>query len=256
MSPIAGDLIPLIARDGRNVGVVIAKATFRVQGAALELDEAQGRIAFADEFVGEPGKSPMRVASDLVDYKPSTDVVVIQPAGGTEKSPLRGRKIKIEVGEVEFSGRVGKEWPFGPVRRDDKARRKLAGTYDEAWVEERMPLLPRDFDPRFNQVAPPGQVSQRYLRGDEHVRISNLYQEHEGLEFHLPGRTALVSGNVLSRYFTEVPDLDTVLIWSDQPRLALVWRLAIPTRQKIEEVRNVFLDFPRIRSTRELYGKP
>ena len=43
---------------------------------------------------------------------------------------------------------------------------------------------------------------------------------------------------------------------SNCPTLALVWRLALKPRQKIEEVRNVFVSMAFIRSTREIYARP
>ena len=65
---------------------------------------------------------------------------------------------------------------------------------------ERGYIAPTDFDPRFHQSAPADQLT--HLEGDEPVRAKDLYGI--GLvEFRLPGRSMVVSGNVRSRYFTE-----------------------------------------------------
>ena len=47
---------------------------------------------------------------------------------------------------------------FGPVGRHWEPRVRYAGTYDDRWTEDRMPLLPKDFDDRFHNAAPPGLV--------------------------------------------------------------------------------------------------
>ncbi len=44
---------------------------------------------------------------------------------------------------------------FGPVPPWWRPRQQHAGTYDEAWLAERHPLLPRDFDERFWHCARP-----------------------------------------------------------------------------------------------------
>src|SRR5438093_8506443 len=118
-----------------------------------------------------------------------------------------------------------------------------------------MPLFPLDFDARFNQAAPPSQIASGYLNGSEHVKIANLYQDGETVEFDLPGRVILVAGNVRDRYFTEVAALDTVLIWPEKPRITLVWRQAVVPRQKFEEVSNIYVYLVSLRTARELYGK-
>jgi hypothetical protein len=255
-TPFAVEVVPMIDQDGRNIAVVIAKGTYEVRGQGdLALAPEQDNLVFADEYVGEPGKSDVRIPSDFVDFKPTTDVVLIRPSSDLEQSPLSGRRIAVEVGPVKISGRVGRTWEFGPLRRDEGPRKRYAGTYDQDWVENRMPLLPADFDPRHNQVAPPGQIAPGYLDGSELVRLTNLYSDGV-LECQLPGRALIVSGNVLGHYFTEVAVLDTVLIWSDRPWINLVWRHVIHVRQKIAEVSNVFIDLVRLRTARELYGAP
>ena len=43
---------------------------------------------------------------------------------------------------------------FGPIARHWQPRRALSGTYDDAWLEDRVPLWPADFDERFFLSAP------------------------------------------------------------------------------------------------------
>ena len=77
-------------------------------------------------------------------------------------------------------------WGFAPVGRGWLPRSLLAGTYDAAWQNERMPFLPLDFNYRFFQCAPHAMLSTQHLRGDEPVRVINMSPEGEQA-FTLPG---------------------------------------------------------------------
>lgn len=115
---------------------------------------------------------------------------------------------------------------FGFVDRGWEPRSKYAGTYDEAWTQERMPLLPLDFDDRFHNAAPPGLVAPGRLRGDEPVEIRGCTPE--GLAaFRLPGLAP--RGTVRIRHrFVELPlALDTLRIDADARRFHLLWRAAV-----------------------------
>jgi hypothetical protein len=62
---------------------------------------------------------------------------------------------------------------FGFVARHWAPRAGYAGTYDDAWIRERMPLLPDDFDPRFHQAAPAALTAPRF-QGAEVVRAEGV----------------------------------------------------------------------------------
>lgn len=253
---LEADLVPLIDAEGRNVAVVIAKATYEfTPEGGMQWAETQQPLTMVDEFMGEPGASPLRVPSDVVDWKAAADVIIVPPPMPLKESPLRDRKISLELSTVRASQRVGRAWPFGPVGRDESPRAGYAGTYDEDWVANRMPLLPTDFDSRFHQAAPPNQTVQEYLRGDETLKVSGLYDnELSEIETSLPGRTMAVGGNVLGSYFTKIAHLDTVLIWSTPPQLTLTWRCVLRPRQKIEEVGFVHIYYWRLRAAERVYG--
>jgi hypothetical protein len=120
---------------------------------------------------------------------------------------------------------------FGFTSADWQPRAKFAGTYDEPWMTDRMPLLPRDFDRRFFNAASPGLIAPGYLRGDEPVSIENA-SSRRTISFNLPGvpppecrvqligrRDALVTTN-----------LDTVIVNTDEDLLILIWRGYLPVR--------------------------
>ena len=74
---------------------------------------------------------------------------------------------------------------FGPVARSWPARRRFAGTYDDAWCRDRAPLWPKDFDERFFCAAPPALQATPHLRGGEPVALQGFHSA--GLvQFRLP----------------------------------------------------------------------
>jgi hypothetical protein len=109
----------------------------------------------------------------------------------------------------------------GFVARHWEPRRSFAGTYDDAWRTERMPLLPADFDPRHHQAAPPAQIVPR-LVGGEPVRVEGVTRG-DPLTFKVP------RPDVRVRVATDRDELwvtlaiDTLVIDADR---RLVWVLA------------------------------
>ncbi|HYO51811.1 DUF2169 domain-containing protein [Archangium sp.] len=120
---------------------------------------------------------------------------------------------------------------LGVVSKNWEPRRTWAGTYDQRWQEERLPLWPLDLDARFFQAAPPDQVTSDPLRGGDPVLLENLSPRGR-LAFKLPrvtfGFTTLL-GNGLTHHKA---NLDTVILEPDVPRVLLVWRTAIPCHRK------------------------
>ncbi|APR82345.1 Hypothetical protein A7982_07694 [Minicystis rosea] len=116
---------------------------------------------------------------------------------------------------------------FGFVARHWAPRRAFAGTYDAAWRADRCPLLPRDFDRRFLQAAPPELVSPRLFQGGEPVRIEGA-SERGPVAFRVP-RPALEIAVSIKRSVTHHrPVIDTIVIEPDERRVVLTHRLTFP----------------------------
>jgi hypothetical protein len=107
-------------------------------------------------------------------------------------------------------------------------RIKYAGTYDDRWQKERMPLPPLDFDERHNQIAPPELIAPSYFRGGETVQLVNLCADGP-LQFHLPKKFFGVAARADSTGRQEYrPVLDTVLLQPNERAFELTWRVAVP----------------------------
>jgi hypothetical protein len=126
---------------------------------------------------------------------------------------------------------------FGPIAPHWQPRAKFAGTYDDAWMKERQPLLPADFDDRFFQCAPEDQQSPSFLRGGEPVVLYRLTPAGD-LRFSLPriflGFTTHFSDG--STAIHKERRLHTVIIDGDVPRVSLVWHTALPCHFKVQKL--------------------
>lgn len=124
-------------------------------------------------------------------------------------------------------GTPGRKLPppagFGFIGRDWAPRLEYAGTYDEAWMKSRLPLLPLDFDERFHNSAHPDLVADGYLRGDEPVEVVGCTRNGT-LRFALPGGAPAVDVRFADARRTVTMNLETVLIDTAEMQLRMVWK--------------------------------
>jgi len=130
---------------------------------------------------------------------------------------------------------------FGFVGRDWKPRVDYAGTYDEAWQKERMPLLPDDFDQRYFDCAPPGLVVSRAPRVGMPLAVSGVRPEAD-VKFELP--KVETQAKVLmktSRHSLEFR-LQTVLVDTDSLTLELTHGAHLRVHGQVDDVVAVIVD--------------
>ncbi len=122
-------------------------------------------------------------------------------------------------------------------------RSLYAGTYDEAWQQQRMPLLPKDFDRRFFNSASPGLVAPMYLLGNEPVLIENASALGR-LSFYLPGLPPPACTVELSNASDAMPELnmDTVVVDTEKNRLLLLFRGYAALRDGPHDVKTIKLE--------------
>ncbi len=135
---------------------------------------------------------------------------------------------------------------IGVVGRSWEPRRGYAGTYDAAWKEHRAPLLPDDFDDRFNLCASPGLVATPPLEGGQAVRLLNLTPRGGALAFDLPRVKLSIAIHVKGREpAVFAPYVDTVLIdtWGVGPEkpvaIEMVWRASVKAPRRMKDARIV-----------------
>ncbi len=159
----AQDLV-LLDRDGDEWLVVIAKVTAELRSARPAADQAT--LALADRY---DAHGVLIVPADVALERTGTSVlcegtIVAEPAscaiGSWSLSFARDAQTSAHALE--------------PLPRDQSPRLDRAGTYDARWAAERAPLVPEDFDPRAQDVAPDDAVIRPALRGGEPVRLENV----------------------------------------------------------------------------------
>lgn len=114
---------------------------------------------------------------------------------------------------------------FGFVGHGWATRARFAGTYDAAWLEHKMPLLPDDFDRRFFNGAAPGLVADGWLEGGEAFVVEGASASGR-LAFTLPKvRPPECRVGIRRRPDAEVAmHLDTIVVDTDAMTLCLLWR--------------------------------
>lgn len=127
---------------------------------------------------------------------------------------------------------------FGAIHRHWQPRASFAGTYDQTWMETKMPLLPDDFDTRFHVTAPLDQWSATPLRSDEMVEIIGATPEGTW-RFQLPRISPGFSSFVGTTRSEHRTHLDTLLIDADKRQVELTWRAAVPLPRKYEMLESV-----------------
>jgi hypothetical protein len=308
--------------DGCEVLSVVVKGTFQLTAASpLALAEEQAPLRVADVYQGDPAATSLVGASDMVLFKPATDILVSgcyypnrrdpnwNIAGfsfGPQKmrklvrvfgdrrwekrlvgmgvsAPARFEKIPIvyerafggvddsvaivvetcpeNPAGVGFRGKRSRreiagqplanlEDPLHPISAPDQRPRphalgpiapawsprpSFAGTYDQAWTRNRMPLPPADFNPRYNQVAPPDQIYPSHVVGGEPMEIWGMTPEGH-LRFEVPRVRPQVVVRVLDRRETPAVTCDTVDVDMEKCTVSLVWRAQLVVQGQVDAV--------------------
>ncbi len=127
---------------------------------------------------------------------------------------------------------------FGMIAPYWRPRASFAGTYDERWSKYISPLLPEDFDIRFNSSAAPGLVTPVHLKGTERVLVEGASKQGR-LLFDLPGVTPRV---IVRRWGYEADllmRLDTIVVEPDEERVMLTWRGVWNVHGKVHQLISV-----------------
>jgi hypothetical protein len=118
-------------------------------------------------------------------------------------------------------------WCFAPIPSHWSPRKDYFGTVDEVWKETRMPLMPADFDERYNNFAPSFLQFARGIPAGASIAV--LGMNAEGLvKFDLPEfRTKFIGVYENGKYELD-GYVDTILIEPNRRRIELVSRGCFP----------------------------
>ena len=171
---------------------------------------------------------------------------------GTGYATSARNAVGLKLPNVEDPKALIKAWDdrpapagLGAIASHWQPRIGLAGTYDERWQQTQAPLLAADMDEHWYQCAPPDQQASGFLRGGEAVILHNLSPRGR-LQFALPAlhlalETCFYDG---SRHTHEAPQLHSVILEPDLPRLSLVWHTALPCHHKVHKLQSTQITLP------------
>ncbi|WP_051356458.1 DUF2169 family type VI secretion system accessory protein [Azorhizobium doebereinerae] len=117
---------------------------------------------------------------------------------------------------------------FGPLDVMHPERARLAGTYDQAWVEHVAPALANDIHPDFFMTAPPDQRFGDYLAGGEPYRLRNFSAAHPELSGHLPALRPRAFVGRGAAWVEMTLRLDTLWLFAGARRGLLAWHGVVP----------------------------
>ncbi|MDG4888091.1 hypothetical protein CK222_16080 [Mesorhizobium sp. WSM3866] len=142
--------------------------------------------------------------------------------------------------------RSGRPAAFGPVARHWQPRAKHAGTYGDAWVKTRDPLLPLDFDRRYYQCAPEDQQTKAPLIGYEDVRLGNFTTDGFW-QFLLPRVTFVVTTEFYGRPDRKHDEatIHTLRINPDLRQFSITWMSTLPVPFDEERLKNTTVRIKR-----------
>lgn len=127
---------------------------------------------------------------------------------------------------------------FGFIGRDWQPRLSYAGTYDDTWKNERMPLLPEDFDERYHNSAHPNLIVPGFLKGNETVEVIGCTRSGR-LAFALPNAQPAAQATFENGRENIALNLNTVLVDTDAMKLNLVWKGDIKVHKRLLQFRQL-----------------
>lgn len=129
---------------------------------------------------------------------------------------------------------------FGPVGRGWEPRLCLAGTYDQQWLDDVFPFLPKDFDERYFQAAPD---DQQVPLPKTPMQVTLINFTPDGMrQFALPHFEAPVHMFPKRREREDhFGTLDTIVFEPDQERFTMTWRVTRPVKKNLFEIEQVLV---------------
>lgn len=131
---------------------------------------------------------------------------------------------------------------YGAIAAHWSPRRERAGTFDERWREERMPLMPADFDVRHYSVAHPALTLEDPLAPGDPVAALGLTPEGV-LSFEAPALRVVLWARFDGGPPVRVrPSIDTLLLEPGERRVEIVARQAFPIGRGLRVLRELGVD--------------
>ena len=132
---------------------------------------------------------------------------------------------------------------LGVIASHWEERARFSGTYDDAWLADRQPLLPSDFDARHYQLTPRDQQAPAYMTGGEEVAALGLTPSGS-LRTRVPMMELALETRFMDgrRHRHDPPRLHTLILEPDFPRLTLIWHSALECHPLVYQLERTRID--------------
>jgi uncharacterized protein YjbI with pentapeptide repeats len=121
---------------------------------------------------------------------------------------------------------------FAPYPASWPQRQSLLGCFNNQWLTDCWPDLPRDASPEYFNIAPEDQRLTGFFRGDEQIRLTGMHPEKSVIVSRLPGLRARVFVEQAcggEKAFFEVENhAETLMLYPEALRAILLFRGIIP----------------------------
>jgi len=150
--------------------------------------------------------------------------------------------VDMRLPNIEYPNQLIGSWKDRPAPAGLNAidcywtpRRELAGTYDDKWRAERLPLWAEDFDQRYNHCAPVDQQVPGFLRGGEEMQLINLSRDSR-LAFRLPRIYPFFQTRFGGEHIEHRGQLCTVIVEPDVPRVIMAWQTSLICNHRVDQL--------------------
>ncbi|UXN02960.1 DUF2169 domain-containing protein [Bartonella sp. HY406] len=162
----------------------------------------------------------------------------------TQKEPISVPQIGSIVELNNF--KIGKNITIhgcGPITKSWLPRIACAGALNDAWLRERYPLMPENFDFNYWNAAPLPLQSASYLNGDETITMNGLFHDPRSYNLQLPNKK--ISARIKRRGKKDneeiLLNLDTIHcdVQSEnieEHLITLLWRIVVDDPDTIEHI--------------------
>ena len=130
---------------------------------------------------------------------------------------------------------------FAPISRNWSPRVELFGTKDDEYMRTRFPVMPEDFDNRFNCDCHPDLWSEQPMRGDEPFVVVGATPEGTW-RFRLPHYLPRFDATIDGEQQQLETKLDSILIDIESPHeriVELTWRASVRLPKKSERLEKI-----------------
>ncbi|HTV19237.1 MAG TPA: DUF2169 domain-containing protein [Polyangiaceae bacterium] len=125
---------------------------------------------------------------------------------------------------------------LGPIAPGWSPRPRYAGSYGPAYMKERFPFLPDDFNPLYHHAAPHDQILPGPLAGNEVLTLTGVRPGGGAYHFPLPAPRSEIVVRIGAERVALPARVDTIVVDTDAERLSLIARASVSVHMRLHRL--------------------